>query len=57
VAVNHHLIPGLGKHKLAKLRPEHLERLYLNIMKTPRRTAAPVGRQRPTRCIALSGRH
>ncbi|MEU6759501.1 site-specific integrase [Streptomyces sp. NPDC046685] len=28
VAVNHHLIPGLGAHRLAKLEPEHLERFY-----------------------------
>ncbi|MEV5678938.1 site-specific integrase [Streptomyces sp. NPDC052179] len=28
VAVYHHLIPGLGAHRLAKLEPEHLERLY-----------------------------
>ncbi|MCZ4123903.1 tyrosine-type recombinase/integrase [Streptomyces sp. H39-S7] len=28
VAVNVHLIPGLGAHRLDKLEPEHLERLY-----------------------------
>ncbi|MEU6121858.1 tyrosine-type recombinase/integrase [Streptomyces sp. NPDC047123] len=28
VAVYHHLIPGLGAHRLAKLEPEHLEHLY-----------------------------
>ncbi|MDH6119359.1 integrase [Kitasatospora sp. GAS204A] len=28
VAVRVHLIPGLGAHKLLKLEPEHLERLY-----------------------------
>ncbi|MFE7949945.1 tyrosine-type recombinase/integrase [Streptomyces sp. NPDC057426] len=28
VAVNHHLIPGLGAHRLEKLQPEHLERFY-----------------------------
>ncbi|WP_254407212.1 site-specific integrase [Streptomyces sp. GMY02] len=28
VAVYHHLIPGLGAHRLAKLEPEHLERFY-----------------------------
>ena len=28
MAVCHHLIPGLGAHRLAKLEPEHLERLY-----------------------------
>ncbi|MFI0940851.1 tyrosine-type recombinase/integrase [Streptomyces sp. NPDC021020] len=28
VAVCHHLIPGLGAHRLAKLESEHLERFY-----------------------------
>ncbi|AQY20327.1 hypothetical protein T261_02320 [Streptomyces lydicus] len=28
VAVYHHLIPGLDAHRLEKLEPEHLERLY-----------------------------
>lgn len=28
VAVNKHLIPGVGAHRLDKLQPEHLERLY-----------------------------
>jgi len=28
VAVNVHLIPGIGGHRLDKLQPEHLERLY-----------------------------
>ncbi|MGA5128225.1 tyrosine-type recombinase/integrase [Streptomyces olivoreticuli] len=28
VAVYHHLIPGVGAHRLAKLEPEHLERFY-----------------------------
>ncbi|MGY3681588.1 tyrosine-type recombinase/integrase [Streptomyces sp. TE33382] len=28
VAVYHHLIPGLGAHRLEKLQPEHLERFY-----------------------------
>jgi integrase len=27
-AVHKHLIPGVGKHKLGRLEPEHLERLY-----------------------------
>src|SRR5689334_570444 len=27
-AVNRHLVPGLGKHRLDRLEPEHLERLY-----------------------------
>ncbi|MFJ6212180.1 tyrosine-type recombinase/integrase [Streptomyces sp. NPDC092296] len=28
VAVNVHLVPGVGAHRLEKLEPEHLERLY-----------------------------
>lgn len=28
VAVYHHLIPGLGAHRLERLEPEHLERFY-----------------------------
>jgi integrase len=28
VAVYHHLVPGLGAHRLTKLEPEHLERFY-----------------------------
>ncbi|MEU8626764.1 tyrosine-type recombinase/integrase [Streptomyces sp. NPDC048669] len=28
VAVNHHLVPGLGAHRLERLEPEHLERFY-----------------------------
>lgn len=32
VAVRRHLIPGLGKHRLDRLEPEHLERLYRQIV-------------------------
>lgn len=32
VAVRKHLIPGLGAHKLDKLRPEHIEHLYGRMM-------------------------
>src|SRR6266498_1221534 len=28
VAIRTHLIPGVGAHRLEKLRPEHLEKLY-----------------------------
>jgi len=31
-AVHHHLIPGLGKHRMAKVAPEHLEKLYARIL-------------------------
>jgi integrase len=37
VAVTRHLIPAVGHHKLRKLRPEHLERLYLKMLETPTR--------------------
>jgi integrase len=37
VAVRAHLIPGIGAHKLATLRPEHLERLYMGMLKKPTR--------------------
>jgi len=32
VAVRVHLIPGVGRHRLDKLEPEHLERLYVRMM-------------------------
>jgi integrase len=33
VAVSVHLVPGLGKHRLDRLEPEHLEKLYVWMMK------------------------
>lgn len=33
VAVNVHLIPGVGAHRLDRLQPEHLERLYANMIR------------------------
>lgn len=33
VAVNVHLIPGIGKHRLDRLEPEHLEKLYVRMMR------------------------
>jgi integrase len=33
VAVHEHLIPGIGKHRLDTLRPEHLERLYVDMLR------------------------
>jgi integrase len=33
VAVNVHLIPGLGKHRLDRLEPEHLEKLYVRMIR------------------------
>lgn len=40
VAVHHHLIPGIGKHRLTALRPEHLERLYADILATSTKSGA-----------------
>ncbi|MGH3859976.1 tyrosine-type recombinase/integrase [Actinokineospora sp.] len=36
-AVYNHLIPGVGKHRLDKLRPEHLEAMYAAIGRTKTR--------------------
>lgn len=33
VAVNRHLIPGLGAHRLDRLEPEHLERFYAKMIR------------------------
>ncbi|MBW0113921.1 tyrosine-type recombinase/integrase [Pseudonocardia abyssalis] len=33
VAVNVHLIPGVGAHRLDRLEPEHLERLYATMLR------------------------
>jgi integrase len=33
VAVKVHLIPGLGKHRLDRLEPEHLEKLYVRMIR------------------------
>ncbi|ACU34143.1 tyrosine-type recombinase/integrase [Actinosynnema mirum] len=33
VAVRVHLVPGIGAHRLVKLQPEHLEKLYRAIMR------------------------
>jgi integrase len=39
VAVNVHLIPGVGKHRLERLQPEHLERLYVRMMRNGKSAA------------------
>ena len=41
-AVRVHLIPGLGRHRLAALKPEHLERLYVGMLKLPTRRGTPM---------------
>src|SRR5215204_1016358 len=45
-AVRVHLIPGIGRHRLASLRPEHLERLYVAMLRirTRRGTLMSPGR-------------
>src|SRR4029453_16605745 len=45
-AVNVHLIPGIGRHRLHTLRPEHLEHLYVSMLKlsTRRGTTMSPGR-------------
>ncbi len=53
VAVKHHLIPGVGKHHLDKLQPEHLERLYRRIQERPTKTG---GRRDPQRLTKSIGR-
>jgi hypothetical protein len=41
-AVNVHLIPGIGRHRLHTLRPEHLERLYISMLKLSTRRGTPM---------------
>ena len=41
VAVNVHLIPALGAHRLISLRPEHLERAYQSMMRKPLKSGKP----------------
>lgn len=38
-AINRHLVPGLGAHRLDKLQPEHIERLYSQLLATGRAPA------------------
>lgn len=38
-AVYHHLIPGLGKHRMPKVEPEHFEKLYAAILARGRKPA------------------
>ena len=41
VAVNVHLIPALGAHRLVSLRPEHLERAYQALIGKPLKSGRP----------------
>jgi integrase len=38
-AVYHHLVPGLGKHRVDKVQPEHFEKLYASIIASGRKPA------------------
>lgn len=53
VAVYHHLLPGIGHHRLISLTPEHLEALHQRILKTPTKTGGPT---RPARNPTLAAR-
>ncbi len=39
VAVRVHLVPGIGKHRIDKLEPEHLEKLYRKMMRAGSKSA------------------
>jgi integrase len=41
-AIRVHLIPGIGRHRLASLRPEHLERPYIAMLKIQTRRGTPM---------------
>lgn len=32
MAIDHHLVPGLGKHRIDKIAPEHFEKLYARML-------------------------
>jgi integrase len=48
-AIRIHLIPGIGAHRLNKLEPEHLERLYRKMMTQGRTPSRPGEKIKPTR--------
>lgn len=41
-AVNVHLIPGIDRHRLHTLRPEHFESLYVGMLKLSTRRGTPM---------------
>jgi len=49
VAVRVHLIPGLGAHRLEKLEPEHLEKLYRKMMRDGRAPMSPTEKVKPSK--------
>jgi integrase len=48
-AVRVHLVPGIGAHRLDKLEPEHLERLYRRMMTEGRAPSKPGERIKPAK--------
>lgn len=54
VAVQRHLIPGVGRHQLKKLEPEHLERLYLKMQREKGLSPATAHQAHRTVRVALS---
>ncbi len=49
VAVRVHLIPGIGAHRLEKLEPEHLEKLYRKMMREGRAPKSPTEKVKPAK--------
>src|SRR5882757_3390591 len=49
VAVRVHLIPGIGAHRLDKLEPEHLEKLYRKMMRDGRDPIRPGEKVAPSK--------
>jgi hypothetical protein len=56
-AVRVHLISGIGRHRLASLRPEHLERLYVAMLKIQKRRGTLLSPGRVHQFIGLSEPH
>lgn len=54
VAVNRHLIPGIGRHQLKRLEPEHLERLYAKMQREKGLSPATAHQAHRTIRVALS---
>ncbi|NUS86745.1 MAG: tyrosine-type recombinase/integrase [Streptomyces sp.] len=54
VAVNRHLIPGIGRHQLKRLEPEHLERLYAKMQREKGLSPATAHQAHRTIRVALA---
>lgn len=39
--VENQIVPGIGHHRIDKLQPEHVEKLYLDLLTQPRKLAKP----------------